>query len=60
VTSKATVVPSLTELTAVAASGKVPSSATAKPKDWQQTDLVRLDRQEFDAIRSGKASFPGK
>jgi hypothetical protein len=56
VTSKATVVPSLTELTAMAASGKVPSSATpAKAEQSQQT--VQPTATEFDEMRrSGKVA----
>jgi hypothetical protein len=60
VTSKATVVPSdEKELAAMGASGAVPSRATVKPQERQQTDVVQLPPDEFESIRTGKKSFVG-
>ena len=58
VTSKATVVPSLTELTAMSASGKVPGSAT--PAKVKPQDCVQLPPDEFANVASGKSQFVGK
>ena len=60
--SKATVVPNEQERAAIATSGKVsgvPTSTKAKPKDWQQTDIVQLPPEDFESIRTGKKSFVG-
>jgi hypothetical protein len=59
VTSKATVVPNKKELAVMGASGAVPSRATVKPQERQQTDVVQLPPDEFESIRTGKKSFVG-
>ena len=56
-TSKATVVPNKNELAVMGATGAVPSRATVKPQERQQTDVVQLDPDEFESIRTGKKSF---
>jgi hypothetical protein len=58
-TSKATVVPNKKELAVMGASGAVPSRATVKPQERQQTDVVQLPPDEFESIRTGKKSFVG-
>ena len=59
VTSKATISPDEKQLSEMSASGKVPVPTTPAKAKPSQTDVVLLDPDEFESIRTGKKSFVG-
>src|ERR1035437_1143885 len=58
-TSKATITPDKKQLSEMGASGKLPGSATPAKAKPSQTDVVLLDPDEFESIRTGKKPFVG-